>query len=111
MLRWRLQLLRLWRSDDAGQNWRTVSWDRKVIGRAGYYIHLMVSPVDPNRIIVANSSVSQSTDGGTTFNVVRWGGDTHDIWWDPKDADRFAITHDVGITLTTQHMCSEVGAS
>src|SRR5689334_15747451 len=36
----------LWRSDDAGQNWRIVSWDRKLIGRAGYYIHLEVSPVD-----------------------------------------------------------------
>jgi photosystem II stability/assembly factor-like uncharacterized protein len=91
----------LWRSDDAGQNWRTVSWDRKLIGRAGYYIHLMVSPVDPNRIIVANSSVSQSMDGGTTFDVVRWGGDTHDIWWDPKDADHFVITHDGGLSLTT----------
>jgi photosystem II stability/assembly factor-like uncharacterized protein len=90
----------LWRSDDAGQNWRTVSWDRKLIGRAGYYIHLMVSPVDPNRIIVANSSVSQSKDGGATFDVVRWGGDTHDIWWDPKDADHFVITDDGGINLT-----------
>ncbi len=90
----------LWRSDDAGQNWRVVSWDRKLIGRAGYYIHLEVSPVDPDRVIVANSSVSQSTDGGVTFKVVPWGGDTHDIWWDPKDADHFVITNDAGIVLT-----------
>lgn len=90
----------LWRSDDGGESWRTVSWDRKLIGRAGYYMHLAVSPVDPNRIIVANSSVSLSTDGGLTFNIVRWGGDTHDIWWDPRDADHFVITGDLGISLT-----------
>src|SRR5262249_2397556 len=34
---------------------------------------------------------------------VPWGGDNHDIWWDPKDADRFVITHDAGLTITTQH--------
>ena len=91
----------LWRSDDAGEDWQLVSWDRKLIGRAGYYIHLMVSPADKDRVIVANSSVSQSVDGGKTFNVVPWGGDTHDIWWDPKDADHFVITNDGGIILTT----------
>jgi photosystem II stability/assembly factor-like uncharacterized protein len=91
----------LWRTDDGGQNWRVVSWDRKLTGRAGYYIHLAVSPVDPDRVIVANSSVSQSMDGGVTFNIVPWGGDTHDIWWDSKDADHFVITNDGGIVLTS----------
>jgi photosystem II stability/assembly factor-like uncharacterized protein len=91
----------LWRSDDAGAHWRTVSWDRKLIGRAGYYIKVAVAPTDPNRVIVANSSVSESKDGGVTFNLVPWGGDTHDIWWDPKDSDHFVITNDGGIILTT----------
>jgi photosystem II stability/assembly factor-like uncharacterized protein len=90
----------LWRSDNAGQSWQVVSWDRKLIGRAGYYIHLAVSPTDENRVIVANSSVSQSLDGGKTFDIVPWGGDTHDIWWDAKDADHFVITNDGGIVLT-----------
>jgi photosystem II stability/assembly factor-like uncharacterized protein len=90
----------LWRSDDGGQNWRVVSWDRKLTGRAGYYIHLAVSPADPDRVIVASSSVNQSTDGGVTFDIVKWGGDTHDIWWDAKDADHFVITDDGGINLT-----------
>src|SRR5207248_2775716 len=34
----------VWRSDDAGQNWRVVNWDRSLIGRAGYYIRIEVSP-------------------------------------------------------------------
>ena len=28
----------LWRSEDGGATWKTVSWDRTLIGRAGYYI-------------------------------------------------------------------------
>ena len=93
----------VWRSDDGGTNWRVVNWSRELIGRAGYYIHLAVSPANEDEILVSNSSFFQSVDGGQTFRSVDWGGDNHDIWWDPKDADRFAITHDAGITLTTQH--------
>jgi len=93
----------LWRSDDGGGSWRVVNWSRELIGRAGYYIHLRVSPANEDEILVSNSSFFQSTDGGLTFRSVAWGGDNHDIWWDPLNADRFAITHDAGITLTTQH--------
>src|ERR1700704_5462271 len=93
----------VWRSDDGGANWRVVNWSRELIGRAGYYIHLAVSPANEDEILISNSSFFQSVDGGQTFRTVNWGGDNHDIWWDPKDPDRFAITHDAGITLTTQH--------
>ena len=93
----------VWRSDDGGATWRVVNWSRELIGRAGYYIHLAVSPANEDEILVSNSSFFQSVDGGQTFRSVNWGGDNHDIWWDPKDPDRFAITHDAGITLTTQH--------
>ncbi|HKB10276.1 MAG TPA: hypothetical protein VKD69_06470 [Vicinamibacterales bacterium] len=93
----------VWRSDDGGSSWRVVNWSRELIGRAGYYIHLAVSPANEDEILISNSSFFQSVDGGQTFRSVNWGGDNHDIWWDPKDPDRFAITHDAGITLTTQH--------
>ncbi|HET7619710.1 MAG TPA: hypothetical protein VFK20_14485 [Vicinamibacterales bacterium] len=93
----------LWRSDDAGANWQVVNWQRPLIGRAGYYIRLAVNPVNPDEVFVANSSFWRSTDGGKTFLRANWGGDTHDIWWDPKNPDRFAITHDGGATLTTDH--------
>jgi photosystem II stability/assembly factor-like uncharacterized protein len=93
----------VWRSDDGGRAWRVVNWSRELIGRAGYYIHLAVSPANEDEVLVSNSSFFQSTDGGETFRSVNWGGDNHDIWWDPKDADRFVITHDAGLTITTQH--------
>jgi photosystem II stability/assembly factor-like uncharacterized protein len=93
----------MWRSDDAGENWRVVSWDRALIGRAGYYIRLAVSPANENEVMVSNSAFHVSTDGGETFRNVGWGGDNHDIWIDPKDPDRFVITHDGGMNITQQH--------
>ena len=57
----------IWRSDDGGENWTNGSWQRALIGRAGYYIHLAVSPSNPDEVLVANSSFWLSTDGGKSF--------------------------------------------
>ena len=94
----------LWRSDDAGENWRIVNWDRALIGRAGYYIRVAVSTGNENEVLVSNSSFHVSTDGGETFRTSNWGGgDNHEIWIDPKNPDRWVVTHDAGMTMTTQH--------
>ncbi len=94
----------MWRSDNAGVDWHVVNWDRALIGRAGYYIHLAVSPVNDKEVMVANSSFHVSMDAGETFRAQNnYGGDTHDIWWDPTNPDRFVITHDAGMNVTTSH--------
>src|SRR5438105_12166452 len=93
----------LWRSDDGGSSWRAVNWTRALIGRAGYYIRLAVSSSDPNEVLIANSSFFRSMDGGVTFQNMPWGGDNHDIWFDPKNADHFALTNDADARLTTSH--------
>jgi photosystem II stability/assembly factor-like uncharacterized protein len=93
----------LWRSDDGGESWSVASWDRSLIGRAGYYIRLAVSPTNENEVLVASSDFHQSLDGGRIFRSVPWGGDTHDIWFDPMNADRFVITDDAGLIITTVH--------
>jgi photosystem II stability/assembly factor-like uncharacterized protein len=93
----------IWRSDDGGENWKVGSWQRALIGRAGYYIRVDVSPANPDEIFVANSSFHQSTDGGKSFRTLPWGGDTHEIWIDPTDANRIIVTDDGGMTLTTDH--------
>jgi photosystem II stability/assembly factor-like uncharacterized protein len=93
----------VWRSDDAGRNWRRVNSQRALIGRAGYYIRLAVSSGSDTEVLVANSSFWQSLDGGENFHEVRWGGDTHDIWIDPSNPDRFVITDDAGLIITTVH--------
>ena len=93
----------VWRSDDAGEHWRMVNAQRALIGRAGYYIRLAVSSGGDNEVLVANSSFWQSLDSGENFHEVRWGGDTHDIWIDPRNPDRFVITDDGGMIITTVH--------
>ena len=93
----------LWRSDDGGEHWHTVNYQRQLIGRAGYYIRIAVSTGNDNEIYVANSSFLESLDGGETFKEVPWGGDNHDIWIDPLNPDRFVITDDAGLSITTVH--------
>jgi photosystem II stability/assembly factor-like uncharacterized protein len=93
----------LWRSDDAGLHWKAVNYERSLIGRAGYYIRIAVSTGNDNEVLVANSSFHQSLDGGQNFQEVRWGGDTHDIWIDAANPDRFVITDDAGMIITTVH--------
>src|SRR5206468_11486760 len=93
----------IWRSGDGGENWNAGSWQRALIGRAGYYIRLAVSPTNPDEVLVANSSFWLSTDAGKSFRTANWGGgDTHDIWMDP-DGKRVIVTHDGGMNITTDH--------
>jgi photosystem II stability/assembly factor-like uncharacterized protein len=95
----------LWRSDDGGSAWRVVSWDRTLIGRAGYYIRIDVNPGNPDEVLVANSSFHRSLDGGQTFTINNGGGcgDCHDIWMDPKNPDHWIATGDGGMGITTDH--------
>jgi photosystem II stability/assembly factor-like uncharacterized protein len=94
----------LWRSDDGGEGWRVVSWDRRLIGRAGYYIRIAVNPGNADEVLVANSTFYRSTDGGLTFPISGGGcGDCHDIWMDPANTDRWAATGDGGAGITTNH--------
>jgi len=93
----------LWRSDDGGENWHVASYDRSLTGRAGYYIRIAVSSGNEDEVYVANSGFHESVDGGETFKDVPWGGDNHDIWVDPKNPNRFALTNDGGLMITTVH--------
>jgi len=94
----------LWRSDDGGDSWKAVSWDRRLIGRAGFYIRIEVNPQNPDEVLIANSSFHRSTDGGLTFPPGGGRcGDCHDIWIDPKNGDHWVVTDDAGINFTRDH--------
>src|SRR5512141_2081135 len=58
----------VWRSDDGGTKWDVVSWDRSLIGRAGYYIRMMVNPQNPDDVFISSSSFHRSQNGGKTFS-------------------------------------------
>src|SRR6185437_4011077 len=93
----------VWRSDDGGVNWRVVNYQRPLIGRAGYYIRIAVSSGNADEVYISNSGFYESIDGGQTFRSVPWGGDNHDIWVDSSNPDRFIITDDGGLNITTSH--------
>ncbi|HEY5087501.1 MAG TPA: hypothetical protein VII66_09110, partial [Gemmatimonadaceae bacterium] len=93
----------VWRSDDGGHTWKVSNWERTLIGRAGYYIDIKVSSGNADEVLIANSSFWRSTDGTKSFKDVPWGGDTHDIWIDPKNPDSFALTDDGGAHITLNH--------
>jgi len=92
----------LWRSDDGGTTWANVSWDRRLIGRAGYYIRIRVSPDDPNHVLIANSTLWRSRDGGKIWTSGGGGcGDCHDIWWDTTASmpGHYIVTGDGGMGI------------
>ena len=55
----------LWRSDDGGATWRVVSWDRTLIGRAGYYIRSTSTRRTPTRCWSRTAASIARIDGGT----------------------------------------------
>ena len=101
----------VWRSDDAGATWKVVSWDRSLIGRAGYYIKLVVNPQNADDVFISSSSFHRSTNGGATFsgnggvNPFQGQascGDCHDIWIDPQDPARYVLTDDAGASINSK---------
>ena len=94
----------VFRSDDGGANWTVVSYDRNAMGRAHYYSRMAVAPDNENETYYLTASFSRSIDGGRTLTVVPRGeapgGDHHDIWIDPTDANRMIVGHDQGLSIT-----------
>lgn len=91
----------LWRSDDGGKHWKVENYSRLLTERAGYSVRLAVSPTDEDKVYVASNGFYVSGDGGRTFQKVHWGGDNHDIWIDPSNADRIMISDDGGAEIST----------
>ncbi len=92
----------LWRSDNGGESFKVVSWDRSLIGRAGYYVRLGVNPQDKDDVIVMNSGFHRSKDGGLLFPIGGGCGDCHDVWFDPTDGSRYVLTDDGGASIVTK---------
>lgn len=91
----------LWTSDNAGDSWEVVSYDRQLSGRAAYYTRFAVSPDNENELFFLTSAFSRSIDGGRTVsNVASPGGDNHDMWIDPTNGDRMVVANDHGIGIT-----------
>ena len=105
---------KLWRSDDGGENWQLVSYDRSMGGRTHYYFRLEVSPDNENEVHFLTNPYNVSFDGGLTMRNLGGGGggggfagspggDNHDIWIDPTNSSRIAIANDSGVSISVTH--------
>ncbi|HET8922159.1 MAG TPA: hypothetical protein VFN26_04095 [Candidatus Acidoferrum sp.] len=93
----------LYRSDDGGQNWQRVSNDRRVWQRGWYFGEVSVDPKNPDIVYLPNTSTYQSRDGGKTFAAFKGdptGADYHEMWIDPDEPQRMALTSDQGTIVT-----------
>jgi photosystem II stability/assembly factor-like uncharacterized protein len=99
------QLGRLWRTDDGGETWRMVNSDRQVAGRTHYYNRMAVSTDDEDEAYFLTAAYSKTLDGGRSLVDIGFGqapgGDHHDMWIDPTDADRMVVGHDGGVSIST----------
>jgi photosystem II stability/assembly factor-like uncharacterized protein len=93
----------LWRSDDGGENWMLVSYNRLLNERPHYYTRMAVAPDDYNEVYFPCNSMSVTYDGGETFELIRWGGDNHDMWIDPTNSGRMMIGNDFSVMISTNH--------
>ena len=105
----------LYRSADGGKNWTLVHRGDDVDLRAPYYTNFTVAPNDENLLFFPSTAFLVSRDGGHTIKEVGGGaetsssklpstapkltypgGDTHDVWVDPKDPRRILTANDEG---------------
>jgi photosystem II stability/assembly factor-like uncharacterized protein/flagellar hook assembly protein FlgD len=105
----------LWRSDDAGENWRMVGANRNLGGRTHYYFRMAVAPDNENETYFMTAAFSTSLDGGETLRggpgpggggggfAGSPGGDNHDMWIDPTNSDRMAVANDGGVSISVTH--------
>ena len=96
---------KLWRSDDGGEKWKLVSFDRNLGGRTHYYFRVAVAPDNENETYYLTAGFARSTDGGETARPMLAGGspggDNHDIWIDPTNPNRMAVANDGGVSIST----------
>ena len=88
----------LYRSDDAGANWKQLNNDFGITVRPFYFSRIVVDPKNPDVVVKGGLSGSISRDGGKTFkDLGNMHSDIHDIVFDINDSDRMYAGTDGGV--------------
>jgi photosystem II stability/assembly factor-like uncharacterized protein len=101
----------VYRSDNNGANWeKRNNSDCNVSEKAAYSFNkILVSPTDPERIIVSSVALLNSFDGGRTWLdcsledrklFLNMFGDIRSLWVNPNDEDHMMIGSDGGLYVT-----------
>ena len=93
----------LYRSEDAGENWKLINNDPRIWGRGDDFACVQVNPKNENAIWIANISTYRSDDGGATFTAIKGapgGDDYHTIWINPENPQVIALAVDQGATIS-----------
>jgi photosystem II stability/assembly factor-like uncharacterized protein len=85
----------IYRSDDAGANWRRVNELQSI---PWFFGQIRVDPRNVERIYHLGVNLSVSDDGGATFRRIAGNthADHHAMWIDPTDSDHLIIGNDGG---------------
>ncbi len=117
----------LYRSNDRGETWQLVNQSHLPGERSPYYTRLAVSPDDDNLLYFPSVAFTMSRDGGTTVFqagggggrgrgagggapagpvISAPGGDNHDVWIDPGNANRVLVANDAGVAISDNRAAS-----
>ena len=88
----------LYRSDDAGKNWKQLNNDFGITVRPFYFSRIVIDPKNSDVIVKGGLSGSISRDGGKTFKSLgNMHSDIHDITFDIHNSDRMYAGTDGGV--------------
>ncbi len=94
----------VWMSSDGGRTWELRTHSRNFGGRTGYYNNCRVLPDDPDEAMFLTAAFTRTIDGARTGTPLtgrsRPGGDYHDLWIDPENADRWIVGNDQGVSVS-----------
>jgi hypothetical protein len=101
----------IYRSDDAGENWRKVSNEARTWGRGSDFAEIKIHPKNPETVFIGNTASYKSTDGGKTWTSLKGapgGDDYHRIWINPLSPDVMLFATDQGANITVNGDTADV---